>query len=77
MIADDETVEVFLIDGFTLQKLFKLDPLLGGRFYKYIAAVLDNKLVAREELLFSENNKKGEGERSGDATGGKGESNEV
>jgi hypothetical protein len=63
-----EPVELYVIDGFglfclhliecfncrwTLKKLLKLKPALGGRFFKYLATVVQERLVKRESLLYT------------------------
>eukprot|EP01104_Vermistella_antarctica_P016881 TRINITY_DN5862_c0_g2_i1.p1 TRINITY_DN5862_c0_g2~~TRINITY_DN5862_c0_g2_i1.p1 ORF type:complete len:947 (+),score=249.04 TRINITY_DN5862_c0_g2_i1:250-3090(+) len=48
VIAATETVDVLVMEGFTLQLLFGLKPGLSARFYKYLATVLAWRLRQRE-----------------------------
>jgi len=52
VIATD-TVELFMIEGSTISKLLSLKPGLAGRFFKYLATILEERLSQRELQVLS------------------------
>jgi len=49
VIADEDNVEVFLVEGNILNILFVRYPDLEGRFYHYLASILARRLKKREK----------------------------
>jgi CRP-like cAMP-binding protein len=47
VIADSETVDLTIIEGYFVKTLFGIDPSFAGRFYKYLAALLAHRIRLR------------------------------
>lgn len=57
VVADDETVEVYVLDGYFINILFVKYPDLAGRFFAYIAGVIAGRLNEREASKVSQERK--------------------
>ena len=51
VVADEQDVKLYIIEGSVLSDLFEWQPHLSTRFYKYIATILQKRLRNRETLL--------------------------
>jgi hypothetical protein len=52
VVADDDRVEIYVIEGDHLNEIFNDYPAVPGRFYKYLATLISNRLHNREmEIL--------------------------
>jgi signal-transduction protein with cAMP-binding, CBS, and nucleotidyltransferase domain len=49
VIADSDTVEVYILEGYFMNIVFSMKPELAGRFYKYLATMLQRRIRSREE----------------------------
>jgi len=54
VIAKEKT-SVFVIDGVSIRVLSELKPGLGGRFYKYLATIIESRLINRIESYKDKN----------------------
>lgn len=48
VIANEENVEIYVIEGYIISNLFDGNPGFGGRFFKYLAFTVNNRLRVRE-----------------------------
>jgi len=48
VIANEEIVEIYVIEGYIISNLFDAYPGFGGRFFKYLAYTVNNRLRVRE-----------------------------
>jgi len=55
VIANDNNVELYIIEGSFINALFAKYPALAGRFYHYISSVLARRLKEQERLYYNEN----------------------
>lgn len=53
-VIANEHVELFMIEGYSLNVLFDLKPGLAGRFYKYLSTIIEKRLNLREKQLCEE-----------------------
>eukprot|EP01122_Echinamoeba_exundans_P008896 TRINITY_DN302_c0_g3_i1.p1 TRINITY_DN302_c0_g3~~TRINITY_DN302_c0_g3_i1.p1 ORF type:complete len:1771 (-),score=520.87 TRINITY_DN302_c0_g3_i1:72-5384(-) len=51
VIADSETVEMYILEGHFINIVFAAHPDLSGRFYAYLASVIAERLNAREKAI--------------------------
>jgi CRP-like cAMP-binding protein len=51
VIADSETVEMYILEGHFINIVFAANPDLSGRFYAYLASVIAERLNAREKAI--------------------------
>jgi CRP-like cAMP-binding protein len=53
VVADDDRVEIYVIEGDHLNEIFNEFPAVPGRFYKYLATLISNRLHNREIEILS------------------------
>jgi len=53
VVADDDRVEIYVIEGDHLNEIFNDFPAVPGRFYKYLATLISNRLHNREMEILS------------------------
>jgi len=53
VVADEDGVEVYVIEGDYLNDIFNEHPGIPGRFYKYLATLISNRLHNREIEILS------------------------
>lgn len=55
VIADDDEVEIYVVEGSILRILFFRIPALTGRWFKYLTFVLSRRLKDREKSQGNQN----------------------
>jgi len=53
VVADADRVEIYVIEGDYLNEIFNEHPAVPGRFYKYLATLISNRLHHREIEILS------------------------
>jgi len=53
VVADEDKVEIYVIEGDYLNEIFNDHPAIPGRFYKYLATLISNRLHHREMEILS------------------------
>ena len=51
-VAESSEVELYVMEGFILNRIFEWNPQIALRFFKYIANMMEKRLRAKQKDLF-------------------------